>query len=280
MDKTLVLNIEAADIVSDINKQKTYKRRQSLPQENTNLSSYLIPCVDARLMLKANIDVHEGLTNGAMGTVTGIINGRKPLGQPEAICVLFDDVKIGVLSRQKMKPPSNADQNSTVVQVHRDVIQRKPVQVTRHQFPFILSWAVTIHKVQGMTTSEAVISLDKIFKPGMAYVALSRVTSLQGLHLQNFNPRSIYCDPVVERVLNAMTSASTLPFWQVLVAPPLEEQHLLIASHNTEGFLPHVQDIECNHFLHKADIFGLQETWLLSDCNTKKCLPHHLYLYL
>jgi hypothetical protein len=119
-----------------------------------------------------------------------------------------------------------------------------------------------------MTTSEAVISLDKIFKPGMAYVALSRVTSLQGLHLQNFNPRSIYCDPAVERALNAMTSASILPFWQVLVAPSLEEQHLLIASHNTEGF-PHVQDIECNHFLHKADIFDLQETWLLSDCDTK-----------
>jgi hypothetical protein len=74
-----------------------------------------------------------------------------------------------------------------------------------------------------MTTSEAVISLDKIFKPGMAYVALSRVTSLQGLHLQNFNPRSIYCDPAVERALNAMTSASILPFWQVLVAPSLEE---------------------------------------------------------
>jgi len=120
-----------------------------------------------------------------------------------------------------------------------------------------------------MTTSEAVISLDKIFKPGMAYVALSRVTSLQVLHLQNFNPRSIYCDLAVERALNAMTSASTLPFWQVLVASPLEEQHLLIASHNTKGFLPHVQDIECNHFLYKADIFGLQETWLLSDCDTK-----------
>jgi len=56
-----------------------------------------------------------------------IINGKKLLGQPEAICVLFDDVKIGVLSRQKMKPPPNADQNSTVVKVHKDVIQRKPV---------------------------------------------------------------------------------------------------------------------------------------------------------
>jgi hypothetical protein len=100
--KNTVLDIEAADIVSDINKQKTYKRREPLLQENTNLPSYLRLCVDARVMLTANIDVQDGLTNGAMGTVTGIINGRKPLGQPEAMCVLFDDVKIGDLSSEKM----------------------------------------------------------------------------------------------------------------------------------------------------------------------------------
>ena len=39
--KNTVLDIEAADIVSDINKQKTYKRREPLLQENTNLPSYL-----------------------------------------------------------------------------------------------------------------------------------------------------------------------------------------------------------------------------------------------
>lgn len=100
--KNTVLDIEAADIVSDINKRKTYKRREPLLQENTNLPSYLRLCVDARVMLTANIDVQDGLTNGAMGTVTGIINGRKPLGQPEAMCVLFDDVKIGDLSSEKM----------------------------------------------------------------------------------------------------------------------------------------------------------------------------------
>ena len=49
-----------------------------------------------------------------------------------------------------------------------------------------MSWACTIHKVQGLSLQEAVISFDsdrqKIFKPGQ-YVALSRVTNIQGLFL-------------------------------------------------------------------------------------------------
>ena len=50
-----------------------------------------------------------------------------------------------------------------------------------------MSWACSIHKVQGLSLQEAVVSFDldrqKIFKPGQMYVALSRVTNIQGLFL-------------------------------------------------------------------------------------------------
>jgi ATP-dependent exoDNAse (exonuclease V) alpha subunit len=51
-----------------------------------------------------------------------------------------------------------------------------------------LAWAMTIHRVQGLSMDRAVIDLGSdIFAHGQAYVALSRVRTLAGVLLCNFN---------------------------------------------------------------------------------------------
>ena len=59
--------------------------------------------------------------------------------------------------------------------------------IKRLQFPIILSWASTIHKVQGKTFQKVVVCFDlfkqRTFNPGQIYVALNRVTSLGRLYL-------------------------------------------------------------------------------------------------
>lgn len=55
------------------------------------------------------------------------------------------------------------------------------------QIPLRLAWAITVHKSQGMTLDAARIDLRKAFVPGMGYVALSRVKTLDSLYLHGIN---------------------------------------------------------------------------------------------
>lgn len=52
------------------------------------------------------------------------------------------------------------------------------------QIPLKLAYAITIHKSQGMTLDEAVIDVSHVFACGHAYVAVSRVRTLEGVHFQ------------------------------------------------------------------------------------------------
>lgn len=59
------------------------------------------------------------------------------------------------------------------------------------QLPLRLAYAVTIHKAQGCTLDGAYVDIRAAREPGQAYVAVSRVRTLGGLHLKEM-PKGVW----------------------------------------------------------------------------------------
>lgn len=129
----------------------------------------------AIVMCLINLDMDLGISNGSQGIIVDFIEK--------------DDDAIPVVKFY----------NGLVRQIpyHYWQMEDTPT-ITIGQIPLSLSWAMTIHKMQGATISRAEIDIGStIFEYGQIYVALSRIQSLDGLYILNFNPYKIKANPKV-----------------------------------------------------------------------------------
>ncbi|NWT97294.1 PIF1 helicase, partial [Urocynchramus pylzowi] len=129
----------------------------------------------AQVMLAKNLDVSQGLVNGARGVVVGFESEQKGLPKVRFLCGVTQLIK---MEKWVIKGPSG-------------------VHLSRQQLPLKLAWAISIHKSQGMSLDCVEISLARVFESGQAYVALSRARSLAGLRVLDFDPKAVRADPAV-----------------------------------------------------------------------------------
>ena len=161
-------------------------------------------CVGARVMLRKNIDIGDGLVNGSIGTIHTISNIKHKLfsKMPAKIQIKFDNKDVGNLSvinqNRKCKANKITVGNETFILVDIEPTyglfhaSDKTTLIHRYNVPITVCYGMTVHKVQGLTLDKVVIQLDeKMNHEGSAYVALSRTRTLNNIILTKCELSSI-----------------------------------------------------------------------------------------
>ncbi|OXV07665.1 hypothetical protein Egran_04570 [Elaphomyces granulatus] len=145
-----------------------------------NLEATLHLSIGSRVMLSENVWTEHGLVNGAFGTVHEIVwqegDGEARHRAPFALLVKFDNY-----TGPGFVCTENDEILVPIFMSTREFFQRNN-PCLRTQFPVTLAYAITIHKAQGMTVPMAVFNITaRDFTPGLTYVAISRVKTLDGV---------------------------------------------------------------------------------------------------
>ena len=230
----------------------------------------------ARVMLTTNIDIADRLINGQLGTIVRIeVNQNNQ--NPTVIYIKFDDDKAGSSLIQRSSHPFIRENQVVPLQPVLAKIKIRPnklssPEIQRTQFPLTLAYAVSIHKVQGLSLTNVVISFDLVkqrtFNYGQIYVALSRATSLNGIHvLGTLENKHVKADPRVHEEYERLRNSSN----RYLTIQTNENHHddavLTICLLNIRSLRKHSIDIKYDSTIMNSDIIALTETQLLPHSN-------------
>ncbi|KAK7497420.1 hypothetical protein BaRGS_00011262 [Batillaria attramentaria] len=264
------IHIEARDsVMGDISAAlKTEileKARGMTVQQTQSLPSLLTLKVSGRFMLVLNVDISDGLTNGASGTLRQV--GHTGSEDPQHVSIVwieFDEESVGKKTRQENKHLYTQTISTKWTPVFQAVKQfrvgkRENVAVLRRQFPLTACFAITIHKSQGSTLEKVAVSFQGMAQHHLVYVALSRAKTLDGLHLLDFDPNKIRVSPDVqiemERLRKQPVESCVSDLHQIA------STGFVVVFHISRSLHTHIDDLREERNLLQAGLLFLFETW-------------------
>ena len=215
----------------------------------------------------ANVDVEDGLTNGATGVVKQIDFRMEGTNRPSIIWVLFDDPRVGRVTREKYRKLYNSSIHTDwtpVFDVQRTfIVSYKTFQ--RIQFPLTPASGKSVWKAEGATVDRVVVDLsqEKTIRkiPHIYYVALCRVKRLKDLYILNMNEASMALDDDVNVEMHRLRTEAVLELCYVPLYKT-DPGKIKIAFNNARSLHKHFRDVEFEPNVLAADAIGFAETRL------------------
>ena len=224
--------------------------------------------LNARVMLTVNIDLQDRLVNGQLETVKCIHTDSER--NVSKIYIKFDDSKDGL---KRMNSDAFGKQHlwvpieKTEVDIKIKSSKTSSPVTKKTQYPLLLAWACTVHKVQGLSLTQVVVSFQLLkqrpFNYGQIYVALGRVTTLEGLYILGpFTEDAITVNPLALVEYSRMRSKSIA---SVKIFEDTHQELLIVTLLNFRSLNEHVTDLVLDERLTKSDIICLTETQLIPN---------------
>ena len=187
IDVDKINNLEYNKLIQNNNKFMVYEIK--LPEIKKNhekiknwIKSLDIPwminlCVDAQIMITANINQDNEIINGTRDIIIDVLKGT----------VIIKTIT-----------------NKLVTINYHKCIYSEDNDIYFNYMPIKLAYAISIHKSQGITLDAAEISIGKdIFAAGQAYTALSRTKNLNSIIIKDIDKQSfIIKDSVFKFYIN------------------------------------------------------------------------------
>ena len=266
------VTVEAIDIVqSDIPKSEQRKALASATTKPTsatgNLQHTLTVKVGVTYDITANIAPTDGIVNGAECIVRHIEPNTSD-GLPQFVWVKFLDENTGKELRRRIRPTFRefVAQNWTPIQpiTRTFVATRNNYHILRKQYPLQMSAGRTIHKAQSATHTNIVVDLSgperapKTFWQHMHYVALSRCTKLDGLHIIDLNEKMICASDKVTNYLAHQRKLLDLCYTPHYASG----DRMSVVYNNVGSIAPKWAAIKNSYHITSANIIFFAETWL------------------
>jgi hypothetical protein len=253
-------------------------------------------------MITNNLRIDDGLVNGCVGTLRHMVmsnevNNRSDanrLQKPLVKRIYLDcsyDLSIGKKTREKENKTNrqldSVDLNSiwTIMECTRKRIPKVKARyhAERLQYPIVECESMTIHKSQGQTYERVVVDIGSSnLSRALIYVAVSRVTSLNGLTLvgarsilppgyenKSFAERKIECDKRlalnnVQREMNRMRKHAPFKNYFTFLDPRPDEN----IANELNILCMNIQSLNANRSKIKRDFgFSNADIILLVECH-------------
>jgi hypothetical protein len=227
--------------------------------------------IGMRYMVTTNLDVDDGLFNGAVGKLKFLEISNQRL---EAVYLEFDDSSVGGKARESrkliIKHNKLPDTWTPIIKQKLTFrVTRNKTQVCRQQFPLVEAEATTFHKSQGRSLNQVVIQTTTITRMRlslqMLYVGLSRATTLNGLYIVG----DLNIPTPTQDELKALGELEKLRLSPLI----LKFAHLAVPNHNyiqlisfnIQSVNAHLETIKADGVFKLSDMIMLQETWTAND---------------